>query len=77
MTLNIIGLGLGNEKDITLKGLETVKNCDLIYLENYTSVLQCTVEDLEKLFNKKTILADRNIVENDYNEILENRSIIF
>tara|TARA_Y100000310_G_C20628808_1_gene787453 strand:+ start:700 stop:1452 length:753 start_codon:yes stop_codon:yes gene_type:complete len=72
MPLNIIGLGLGNEKDITLKGLELVKNSDLIYLENYTSILQCSVQDLEKLFNKKIIVSNRNLVENDYNELLEN-----
>lgn len=37
--LYFIGLGLGNEKDITLRGLEAVKSCDKIFLENYTSVL--------------------------------------
>lgn len=37
--LYFIGLGLGNEKDITLCGLEAVKSCEKIFLENYTSVL--------------------------------------
>ena len=37
--LYFIGLGLGNEKDITVKGLEAVKSCDKIFLEHYTSVL--------------------------------------
>ena len=37
--LYFIGLGLGNEKDITLRGLEAVKSCDKSFLENYTSVL--------------------------------------
>lgn len=37
--LYFIGLGLGNEKDITLRGLEAVKSCEKIFLENYTSVL--------------------------------------
>lgn len=37
--LYIIGLGLGNEKDITLRGLEAVKACDKVYIESYTSLL--------------------------------------
>ena len=37
--LYIIGLGLGDEKDITLRGLEAVKKCDKVYLEAYTSLL--------------------------------------
>ncbi|MBD3355186.1 diphthine synthase [Candidatus Woesearchaeota archaeon] len=63
MTLYFIGLGIGDEKDISLKGLEAVKSCSNIYLENYTSVLQCSKENLEKLYGKKIILADREIVE--------------
>lgn len=63
MTLYFVGLGLSNEKDITLKGLEILKKCDVIYLESYTSVLQSKVEDLEKFYGKKIILANRDLVE--------------
>ncbi len=63
MTLYFIGLGIGDEKDISLKGLEAVKSCKNIYLENYTSVLQCSKKDLENLYKKKIILADRETVE--------------
>lgn len=72
MPLYFIGLGLNNEKDITISGLEAIKKCDLVYLENYTSVLNCKKEDLEKFYNKKIILAPRQKVENDTNEIIEN-----
>src|SRR3989338_891104 len=72
MTLYFIGLGLNNEKDISINGLEAVKKCDVVYLENYTSVLNCKKEDLEKFYNKKIILARRNLVEDDENEIIEN-----
>jgi len=37
--LYIIGLGLGDEQDITLKGLEAVKKCHKVYMEAYTSLL--------------------------------------
>src|SRR3989344_2663344 len=64
MTLYIIGIGLADEKDITVNGLETVKTCDLIYLENYTSLLQCSLEDLQNYYGKKIIPADRELTEN-------------
>lgn len=37
--LYIIGLGLGDEKDITLRGLEAVKKSQKVYMEAYTSLL--------------------------------------
>jgi len=39
MVLYLVGLGLGDEKDITVKGLETVRKCSKVYLEHYTSIL--------------------------------------
>lgn len=59
----MIGIGLNDAKDITVKGLEAVKKCKKVYLESYTSVLQCSANDLEKLYGKKIILADREVVE--------------
>ena len=35
----LIGLGLGDAKDITVKGLEIVKAAKRVYLEAYTSIL--------------------------------------
>ena len=70
--LNLIGIGLSDEKDITLKGLELVKKSDFVYLENYTSKLNCNVNKLEKLYGKKIILANREAVEGDDNEIIKN-----
>lgn len=72
MTIYLIGLGLNNEKDITINGLEAVKKCEIVYLEDYTSILNCSKETLEKFYNKKIILARRNIVESDDNEIIKN-----
>jgi len=70
MTLYIIGIGLNDANDITLKGLDAVKSCSHIYLESYTSILQCPISDLEKLYNKKIILADRKCVEQEAEKIL-------
>ncbi len=63
MALYLIGIGLSTEKDITVKGLEIVKNCDKVYLESYTSLLQCSVSDLEESYGKKIILANREMSE--------------
>ncbi len=71
MTLFLIGLGLSTEKDITVRGLEAVQKSDLIYLEDYTSLLQCSFEDLEKFYGKKIIRADRNQSEQGITLILE------
>lgn len=71
MTLHLIGIGLNDEKDITVKGLEIVRSCDKIYLENYTSILSCDVKKLEKFYGKKVILADRNLVETETEKIVK------
>jgi diphthine synthase len=61
--LYLIGIGLNDKKDISIKGLEAVKKCDFVYLECYTSKFNCSIKDLEKFYCKKIILADRNMVE--------------
>ena len=65
MTLYFISIGLNDEKDISIKGLDLVKKADFVYLENYTSKLNCNLDYLEKLYGKKIILADRKLVEMD------------
>lgn len=37
--LYLVGLGLSDEKDITVRGLEVVKAASRVYLEAYTSIL--------------------------------------
>jgi diphthine synthase len=63
--LYLIGLGLNDEKDISVKGLDVVKKCDVVYLENYTAVLNAKISDLEIFYGKKITLANRELVEKD------------
>lgn len=35
----LVGLGLADERDITVKGLEIVKRASRVYLEAYTAIL--------------------------------------
>ncbi len=70
MTLFLIGLGLGDEQDITLKGLAAVKKANLVYLEHYTSVLGVDKERLERFYGREVIVADRDLVEKHAEERL-------
>mmetsp|Transcript_9222 Transcript_9222/g.16211 ORF Transcript_9222/g.16211 Transcript_9222/m.16211 type:complete len:295 (-) Transcript_9222:153-1037(-) len=69
--LYIIGLGLGDETDITVKGLEAVKSCERVFLEHYTSILGVDAKKLEAFYGKPVRLADRELVETGSDEILE------
>jgi diphthine synthase len=71
MALYMIGIGLNDEKDISVKGLEIVKQAKMIFLESYTSILQVPLNKLEEFYGKKVILADRNLVESNSDEILK------
>ncbi|CAB4035278.1 diphthine methyl ester synthase-like, partial [Paramuricea clavata] len=61
--LYLIGLGLGNAKDISVKGLEIVKNAKEVYLEAYTSILTVGKDALEEFYGREVTLADRETVE--------------
>ena len=37
--LYLVGLGLADEKDVTVRGLEIIKKAERVYLESYTAVL--------------------------------------
>jgi len=62
--LVFIGLGLFDEKDITLKGLEEAKNCEELFAEFYTSILLgTTLQRIEELLDKKVRVLTREEVE--------------
>src|SRR3989338_2835146 len=63
MTLYLIGIGLNDEKDISVHGLEVIRSCDAVYLENYSSLLNCSIGDLERFYGKKIVAANRKLVE--------------
>ena len=64
--LTFIGLGLYDEKDITVNGLEAVRKADIIYAEFYTSNLMgTTIEKMEGFYGRKVTLLSREEVEQD------------
>ena len=72
MVLYLVGLGLGDEHDITVRGLEVVKTCKRVVLESYTSILPgIDKERLEQLYGKDVEIAYREKVEEDIEEVSE------
>ncbi|EIM21328.1 diphthine synthase [Wallemia mellicola] len=74
--LYVIGLGLSDEKDITVNGLEAVRKSERIYLEAYTSILLVDVPKLEEFYGKSVTVADRDMVETESDAILDRASEI-
>jgi diphthine synthase len=71
MVLWLIGLGLYDALDVTLRGLQAVKGCSRVYLEMYTSILMCDTGKLEELYGKPVTIADREMVESQADVILD------
>ncbi len=70
--LYLIGLGLGNPKDVTIKGKEAIKSCDKVFLESYTSVLSdSSIKELSNFFSvnieplNREKIEDNNLIFND------------
>jgi len=69
--LYLVGLGLGDEEDITVKGLRLVRSCSKVFLESYTSVLGVNRQRLEQFYGCQIIEADRDTVESNIELVLE------
>ena len=71
MALYFIGMGLYDEKDITLKGLEVARRCDEVFAEFYTSLLAgTTLERIEGLIGKPIKRLTREDVELNFERIV-------
>jgi len=60
--LYLIGLGLSDETDMSLKALKALEGCDKVYLENYTGVFK-RLPELEELIGKSIQVLGRSEVE--------------
>lgn len=68
--LYLVGLGLGDKTDISVKGLEIVKSAKRVFLEAYTSIFGDGKEELEQFYGREVIVADREFVEIEADRIL-------
>jgi diphthine synthase len=77
--LVLAGLGISDEKGITLEEVEEAKNADYIFLELYTNIWKGSVENLEKIIEKKIHILRRKDLEEDVNKIVnlaKNKKVI-
>lgn len=66
MYLAFVGMGIWNEKDISMRGLEELRNCDVVFAEEYTGRMQeGSLKRLEALIGKKIIILPREEVEEE------------
>lgn len=63
MVFFIIGLGLGDVEDISVKAMKAIKSCKEVYLEYYTSVMSTSNKDLQEFLGVPLIEADRDFCE--------------
>ncbi len=64
--LYLVGMGLCDEKDLSVRAVETLKRCDKVYIELYTNpVSHDLVERLERLIGRDVEVLERNDIEDD------------
>lgn len=64
--LVFVGLGLYDEKDISLRGLEELKEADTVFAEMYTSLMPgLSIKKLEGLIGKKVDVVSRKVLEDE------------
>jgi diphthine synthase len=69
--LTFVGLGLYDERSITVEGRDAVRDADHVFAEFYTStLLGATVEDLEAYHDTDVEVRDRAGVERDPEAVL-------
>ena len=55
--LYLIGLGMGDARDVTVRGREAIDKCDTVFLEAYTSILGVDQAELvRELFSRLLFL---------------------
>ena len=69
--LVFIGLGLNDDKGITVKGLEETKSADAVFMETYTSRMpDFSMERFEAEIGKKVQFIDRRDLEEDNGKLI-------
>ncbi len=69
--LILAGLGLGDERDISIRAIEEARKADKVYIELYTNFWLGNLSNLEKIINKKILELKRKDLEEDSKKILE------
>ena len=66
MSVTFVGLGLNDEKGLTVEGLEEARSADAVFAEFYTNMMPgFDVKRLERLLRKKIVVLDRVQLEDE------------
>jgi len=69
--LVFIGLGLYDEKDLSIRGLEELKEADTVFAEFYTSLMPgFSIKKLEEMIGKTVHVVSRRILEEEDGKII-------
>jgi len=69
--LTLVGLGLFDEKDLTLRGIEAAKAADKVYLDCYTGMWDGNLKNLEKIIGKNVERVNRKDLEDNSKKIVD------
>ncbi len=68
--LTLVGLGIWDERDISLNGLDACRNADFVYAELYTAKWGGSLENLSGMMGKKITLLKRKDMEENSQKLL-------
>ena len=64
--LVFVGLGLYDEEDVSLRGLEEIKEANAVFAEFYTSLMPgLSIKKLEELLGKRVSVVSRHTLEEE------------
>lgn len=69
--LILAGLGLYNEKDLSIRAIEAAKQSDLVFIETYTSPWRGDVKEVEKIIKKKIKELERFDLEENSKKLID------
>ena len=69
--LVFVGLGLFDELDVSLRGLEEIREADTVFAELYTSLMAgLALKRLEKLVGKRVLIVSRHHLEEENGQMI-------
>lgn len=69
--LVLVGLGLYDEKDVSVRGLEEIRDADAVFAEFYTSLMPgLSMHKLEEMAGKEVTVVARNVLEDEEGELI-------
>ncbi|MCW4016120.1 MAG: diphthine synthase [Candidatus Bathyarchaeota archaeon] len=69
--LVFIGMGLYDEKDVSLRGFEELKSADTVFAEVYTSLMPgLSIKKLEEMIRKQVNVVSRRVLEEEGGELI-------